>query len=100
MFWEAGIIYFQDPRGFSDPVPGKFRGFQIPVRNLRFDTDIIASPMARESLGFRFLLFLSKTLVFYHLNIRNFLGKIGNRNLKSAELSWNRIRTSTWMLKI
>ena len=35
MFWKATRSYFQDPRGCSDPVPGKFRGFQIPVSNLR-----------------------------------------------------------------
>ena len=29
MFWEAGIMNLQDPRGFPDPVPGKFRGYQI-----------------------------------------------------------------------
>ena len=65
-----------------------------------FDIGIIVSPMARESVCFRFLLFLSKTLVFLSSEYPELSWKIGNRDLKSAELSWNRIRISTWILKV
>ena len=65
-----------------------------------FDIGIIASPMARESVCFRFLLFLSKTLVFLSSEYPELSWKIGNRDLKSAEHSWNRIRISTWILKV
>ena len=65
MFSKAMRSYFQDPRGYSDPVPGKFRGFQIPdSQSSVFDMDIIASPMTRESACFSISFFLSKTLVF------------------------------------